>query len=137
VSAPSHFAPLFFSTPEQCAALARERFFEEGERPVGLVNDAVLQSWLRCSAAGKRIEDRLAAEPLSPLRMDTALRRSRQLREAARSGLACLESALAGTSRCSLIMYFLEGQAAPTDGTLQVNGAAPSWLSRAPAYIPE
>lgn len=88
---------LFFSTPEQRAALARERFFEEGEQPTGLVNEAVLQSWSRCNAAGKRTRDRIAAEPLSTLRLDAALRHSRLLRAAASPGLSRLELALAGT----------------------------------------
>lgn len=88
---------LFFSTPEQRAALARERFFEEGEQPTGLVNEAVLQSWSRCNAAGQRTRDRIAAEPLSTLRLDAALRHSRLLRAAASPGLSRLELALAGT----------------------------------------
>lgn len=88
---------LFFSTPAQRAALARERFFEEGEQPTGLVNEAVLQSWSRCNAAGKRTRDRIEAEPLSALRTDAALRHSRLLRAAASPALAQLERALAGT----------------------------------------
>ncbi|MBB6559836.1 transcriptional regulator of acetoin/glycerol metabolism [Acidovorax soli] len=88
---------LFFSTPAQRAALARERFFEEGEQPTGLVNEAVLQSWSRCNAAGKRTRDRIEAEPLSALRTDAALRHSRLLRAAASPALAQLEQALAGT----------------------------------------
>ena len=88
---------LFFSTPAQRAALARERFFEEGEQPTGLVNEAVLQSWSRCNAAGKRRRDRIEAEPLSALRTDAALRHSRLLRAAASPALAQLEQALVGT----------------------------------------
>lgn len=88
---------LFFATPAQRAALARERFFEEGEQPTGLVNEAVLQSWSRCNAAGKRTRDRIEAEPLSALRTDAALRHSRLLRAAASPALAQLERALAGT----------------------------------------
>lgn len=99
---------LFFATPEQRAALARERFFEDGELPSGLVNDAVLQSWFRCNAAGQRTRDRIVAEPLSPLRVETALRRSRQLRQAAASGLARLESALAGTA-CQILLTNPDG----------------------------
>jgi transcriptional regulator of acetoin/glycerol metabolism len=89
---------LFFSTPAQRAALARERFFEQGENASGLVNDAVLQSWSRCNAAGKRTRDRIAAEPISSLRLQTALRHSRLLRTAAAPGLSRLEAALAGTA---------------------------------------
>ena len=41
----------FFTSPQQRAALARERFFDQGERPTGLVSEAVIQSWSRCFAA--------------------------------------------------------------------------------------
>ncbi|MFN3437013.1 MAG: helix-turn-helix domain-containing protein [Acidovorax sp.] len=111
-------AQLFFSTPEQRAALARERFFEEGDQPTGLVNDAVLQSWSRCNAAGKRTGDRITAEPVSSLRLDAALRHSRLLRAAASPGLSRLETALAGTASQILLtnaqgMIICIGQRSP------------------------
>jgi sigma-54 dependent transcriptional regulator, acetoin dehydrogenase operon transcriptional activator AcoR len=34
----------FFQTPEQRAALARQRFFEEQQHPAGLVSEAVIRS---------------------------------------------------------------------------------------------
>lgn len=111
-------AQLFFSTPEQRAALARERFFEEGDQPTGLVNEAVLQSWSRCNAAGKRTGDRITAEPVSALRLDAALRHSRLLRAAASPGLSRLETALAGTASQILLtnaqgMIICIGQRSP------------------------
>lgn len=39
---------LFFSTRADRVALARQRYFEEGERPSGVVSEAVFQSWARC-----------------------------------------------------------------------------------------
>lgn len=99
---------LFFSTPAQRAALARERFFEEGENPAGLVNDAVLQSWARCNSSGKRTRDRIAAEPVSTLRLQAALRHSRHLREAAAPSLSRLEMALAGTA-CQIMLTNADG----------------------------
>ncbi len=116
---------LFFSTPEQRAALARERFFEEGEQPTGLVNEAVLQSWSRCNAAGKRTRDRITAEPVSALRLDAALRHSRLLRAAASPGMSRLEMAMAGTHSQILLtnsqgMIICIGQRSPcaTESTL-------------------
>jgi hypothetical protein len=41
----------FFTSPEQRVALAHDRYFEHGERPSGLVSEAVLQSWTRCRSA--------------------------------------------------------------------------------------
>lgn len=111
-SAPAPASPdvsrLFFSTPAQRAALARERFFEEGESPAGLVNEAVLQSWWRCNAAGKRTQDRVAGEPVSPLRLQSAIRSGRQLLEASSAGLARLEVALAGTA-CQVLLTNANG----------------------------
>ena len=42
----------FFATPQQRVELARQRFFEDGVRPSGLVSEAVIQSWTRCLQAG-------------------------------------------------------------------------------------
>ncbi|MFO1297186.1 MAG: TonB-dependent receptor [Rubrivivax sp.] len=40
----------FFTSPEQRVALARDRYFEHGERPSGLsMSETVLQSWTRCT----------------------------------------------------------------------------------------
>ncbi|XAH25719.1 helix-turn-helix domain-containing protein [Xylophilus sp. GW821-FHT01B05] len=99
---------LFFSTPEQRLALARERFFERGERPSGLVNDAVLQSWSRCLALGRRPHEEPNAESVSRTRLHSALRLSRQLREASTGGLQQLEAAIAGTP-CRVILTNPEG----------------------------
>ena len=40
---------LFASTRAERVALARQQFFEEGVRPSGLVGEAVIQSWMRCT----------------------------------------------------------------------------------------
>ncbi|OOG53220.1 GAF domain-containing protein [Polaromonas sp. C04] len=99
---------LFFSTPEQRLALARELFFDEGERPSGLVSEAVLQSWYRCVRSGQRTRDRLSVETVSKLRISSALRFSQQLREASASGLDRLEATIAGTP-CQVILTNPEG----------------------------
>ena len=38
----------FYDSPAQRVALARQRFFEDGLRPSGVVSEAVIQSWSRC-----------------------------------------------------------------------------------------
>lgn len=93
----------FFSTPEQRTALARERFFGAGEHPCGLVSEAVIQSWYRCLRSGRSAQERLSVETVSKLRIDTALRMSRALREISAPGLDRLESAIAGTP-CQVIL---------------------------------
>lgn len=111
----------FFATPEQRLAWARQRFFERGEAPTGLVSEALIQSWQRCVRAGREGNERVAFEPISALRLDSALRRSRQLCEAAAESFQRLELALGGTG-CRLLL-------ADADGMIVR-------LSQAPASVP-
>ena len=55
---------LFFRTPEQRTALAREQFFEEGIRPSGVVSETVIQSWDRCRQLGYRRDKLPALDPV-------------------------------------------------------------------------
>src|SRR5450755_2375351 len=59
----------FFSTPEQRLALARERFFEQGIRPSGLVGEAVIQSWSRCVQARRDPGEAIAFNPVTESRI--------------------------------------------------------------------
>ncbi len=93
----------FFSTPQQRLALARQRFFEEGVRPSGLINDLVIQSWSRCVQARRDPTENIAFNPVTASRIHSALARSRQLLEAAATDLSQLETTLAGTA-CSAIL---------------------------------
>lgn len=97
-AAPGLPAQLFFTSPGQRVALARERFFDSGERPTGLVSEAVIQSWSRCAAARRNPQWPVAFEPVSRSRLHAVLERSRGLRQAAGDDIRNLEQALAGTS---------------------------------------
>lgn len=99
---------LFFGTPEQRAALARERFFESGERPSGLVSEAVIQSWYRCVTSGRSASEPLVLDAVSKLNIAAALRTSQQLREASAPGLSRLETVLADTP-CQIILTNRDG----------------------------
>lgn len=110
----------FFATPEQRLAWARQRFFERGEAPTGLVSEALIQSWQRCVRAGREGSEHVAFEPVSAVRLDSALRRSRQLCEAAADSFQRLELALGGTG-CRLLLADADGMIvrlsqAPTSG---------------------
>lgn len=110
----------FFATPEQRLAWARQRFFERGEAPTGLVSEALIQSWQRCVRAGREGSEHVAFEPVSAVRLDSALRRSRQLCEAAAESFQRLELALGGTG-CRLLLADADGMIvrlsqAPTTG---------------------
>lgn len=87
----------FFHTPEQRATLARQRFFEEGERPSGLVSEAVIQSWSRCISEGRRPGEHPCFDPVSRSRASAVLARNHSLLEAARQELGQLDAVLAGT----------------------------------------
>src|SRR5258705_11971094 len=88
----------FFSTPQQRLALARQRYFEEGVRPSGLLNEGLIQSWSRCVQARRDPHESVAFNPVTPSRVHSALQRSRLLVSSAASELSQLESTLAGTA---------------------------------------
>lgn len=98
----------FFSTPEQRLALARQRYFEEGVRPSGLVSESVIQSWSRCLQAQRRPGDAVTFPMVTASRTHSALTRSRVLLEAASNELRQLASTLAGTS-CTLFLTDPQG----------------------------
>ncbi|MGM9424647.1 helix-turn-helix domain-containing protein [Hydrogenophaga sp. MI9] len=88
----------FFQTPEQRAALARQRFFEEQAHPAGLVSEAVIRSWGRSRAQGHTAHKMPALDPVHRSALSAALARNRRLLDAAHGDLQQLEATLAGTS---------------------------------------
>jgi len=98
----------FFTSPAQRVALARDRFFERGERPTGLVSEAVLQSWSRCVGARRNPERAVEFDPISRPRIQAVLERNRDLLRAAHEPVAQLERALAG-SGCRVLLTDASG----------------------------
>lgn len=94
----------FFVTPEQRIALARERFFEDGVRPSGLVSEFVVQSWTRCVSARRKPREGLALEPVTKARIETALTQNRLLLEVAREEVSQLDALLAGTACKAMLL---------------------------------
>ena len=107
-----HDTPLpsqpFFSTPQQRLALARQRYFEEGTRPSGLVSEGVIQSWSRCVQAHRDPSEQIAFNPVTPSRVHSVLARSQLMLRAAADELAQLEHTLAGTA-CTAILTDARG----------------------------
>ena len=99
---------LFASTRAERVALARQQFFEEGVRPSGLVGEAVLQSWMRCTRAHADRRRVVAFDPVTPSRLHATLGRNRELLEAARAELTNMESSLAGTD-CRVLLTDAQG----------------------------
>jgi hypothetical protein len=99
---------LFASTPAQRVALARRQFFEEGVRPSGLIGEAVLQSWMRCSRTHTDRQRIVPFDAVTPSRLHATLARNRELLEVARQELVQMENTLAGTD-CRVILTDREG----------------------------
>jgi len=98
----------FFTTQQDRVALARERYFEHGERPSGLVPEPVIQSWNRCLSASRNPGEKISFDPISKLRISTVLTKNRALIEAASEPIAELETAIAG-SRARAMLTSREG----------------------------
>lgn len=91
-------AQAFFGLPDQRTGLARERFFEQGQRPTGLVGEAVIQSWTRCVGARRHPSEAVAFDPVTRSRLRAALARNQPLLSAAGGEIERLEAALGGTA---------------------------------------
>lgn len=102
--APFAMAPSpFFATAADRLAWARQRYFDEGQRPSGLVSEPVIQSWQRCLAAGLKPHQRPEFEPVTRSRVAAALARGHTLLHAAAPELDQLDTLLAGTG-CKLLL---------------------------------
>lgn len=93
----------FFHTPEQRAALARQRFFEERQHPSGLVSEAVIQSWSRSRSLGHTHHKCPSLDPVSRASVNATLARNRELLDAAQLELNQLEASLTGT-QCRVLL---------------------------------
>ena len=98
----------FFSTPQQRLSLARQRYFDDGVRPSGLVSESVIQSWSRCVQSHRAPVEHIAFNPVTASRIHTALARSQVLLLAAATDLVQLENTLAGTA-CTAILTDPQG----------------------------
>jgi transcriptional regulator of acetoin/glycerol metabolism len=106
----------FFVTREERVALARQRYFEEGILPTGVVSDAVFQSWTRCHRSSQKPHDKIEFQPVSISRSQLALQKNRNLHEAWLNEMPALGSALR-SAHCSAIL---------TDASGVLIGATPS-----------
>ncbi|MFT4195237.1 helix-turn-helix domain-containing protein [Ottowia sp.] len=87
---------LFSTTPAERTAIARRQFFEEGQRPSGLVSEAVIQSWMRCHRMHRETRGLVSFDPVTPSRLHATQERSRGLMQAAQGELSAMAHALAG-----------------------------------------
>lgn len=94
---------LFARSRAERVALARQQFFEEGVRPSGIVGEAVIQSWMRCTRIHTDTRRVIAFEAVTPSRLHATMSRNRELLDAARQELVGMESSLAGTD-CRVLL---------------------------------
>lgn len=93
----------FFNTVEQRVDEARQRYFEHGVRPSGLVGDHVIQSWTRCLKSGRRPTEQPVFDPVSRTRASATQERCQALLAAATPEIDQLDAALAGTG-CKTVL---------------------------------
>lgn len=102
-AAPPLPANPFYAAPEQRAMLARQRFFEEGVRPSGVVSEAVIQSWGRCLRTHPNPNQAAVFEPVSVSRVHSVLRSNQELLAAADTEMQRLRETLAGTTGTAIL----------------------------------
>jgi sigma-54 dependent transcriptional regulator, acetoin dehydrogenase operon transcriptional activator AcoR len=95
--------PLFFSTQADRVALARQRYFEEGELPSGVVSEAVFQSWARCQRQKQDPHARLEFQPVTASRAQLALQKNRLLRDAWLADVGEIDVVL-GATNCGAML---------------------------------
>jgi transcriptional regulator of acetoin/glycerol metabolism len=94
---------IFFSTRADRVALARQRYFEEGELPSGVVSEAVFQSWARCLRLKQDPGGQLEFQEVSPSRAQLALQKNRLLRDAWLAEASELDAVL-GATNCGAML---------------------------------
>lgn len=94
---------IFFSTRADRVALARQRYFEEGELPSGVVSEAVFQSWARCLRLKQDPFGRMEFQAVTPSRAQLALQKNRLLRDAWLAEASELDAVL-GATNCGAML---------------------------------
>jgi transcriptional regulator of acetoin/glycerol metabolism len=94
---------LFFSTQADRIALARQRYFEEGELPSGVVSEAVFQSWARCLRLKQDPRAKLEFQPVTASRAQLALQKNGFLRDAWLADAGELDAVL-GATNCGAML---------------------------------
>ena len=94
---------LFFGSRAERIALARQRYFEEGQLPSGIVSDAVFESWARCQRLHPGPGKKVAFQPVSTSRTHLALQKNRDLMDAWLDELPALQAVLGATSCAAML----------------------------------
>ncbi len=82
---------------------AREAFFEHGQIPTGLIDDAIVHSWQRCSAASKNVSEQVHFDTVSRTGLLELMDSNRILLEAAGKPLEQLGQTVNGAGYSVLL----------------------------------
>jgi transcriptional regulator of acetoin/glycerol metabolism len=93
----------FFTSRSDRVDLARQRYFEEGQTPSGVISDAVFQSWARCQRLHTNPHGKVEFQPVTASRAHLALQKNRALHEAWLAELPRLEATLRSTSCAAML----------------------------------
>ena len=84
-------------------AQARKAFFERGQIPTGLIDDAIVHSWQRCSAANKSVNEQVQFDPVSRTSLLELMESNRVLLDAASQPLEQLGQTVNGAGYSVLL----------------------------------
>ena len=82
---------------------AREAFFEHGQIPTGLIDDAIVDSWRRCSAASKNVSEQVEFDTVTRVGLLELLDSNRILLDAATQPLEQLGQTVNGAGYSVLL----------------------------------
>jgi len=94
----------FFSTHSDRVTLARQRYFEDGQLPSGVVNEAIFQSWTRCLRARQNPRSAMEFLQVSQSRVQLAMHKNHLLLESWNSEAPSVEAALGATNCAAMLM---------------------------------
>ena len=101
----------------QNAVTARQVYFEQGQLPGGLIDEAIVRSWSRCTAADRSAYDPVEFEPVGRAQQSNLRERNHALLNAARASLDSLAHAVSGAGYAVLLTDG-NGYALSVDGSL-------------------
>lgn len=101
---------------------ARHAFFDEGQAPAGLVHEAVLRSWARCSENGREVNDPLEFQVVERPHVNRLLQAHSELLDAARPELADLAASVADAGY-AVLLTDVQGNAIAVDGAIAQRSA--------------
>ena len=103
--------------------LARRAFFDEGRQTEGLIADAVLRSWRRCTDRGRTVNEPIEFSPVDRSKLQLLLDRNRPLFEAAQPELLALARSVTAGGY-AVLLTDAQGRALAVNGAIADRSSA-------------